>query len=105
MVPLDCSCFTKYITDVFSILIIKGINGDTTIHGIDNLKLILSERELTLYDVLHAPGLLHCILALDVLMIDDVEIMFRKPYCILEKDRFYIKSKFTASLNYSNKLF
>ena len=105
MVPLDRSCFTEYTTDVPGTPLIKGINGDTTIHGIGNLKLTSPGGELTLCGVLHAPGLPHCILSLGVLMMDDVEITFRKPYCILEKDGFYIKSKFTASLGHSSKLF
>lgn len=105
MVPLDRSCFTEYTTDVPGTPIIKGINGDTPILGIGNLKLTSPKGELILRGVLHAPGLPHCILALGILMMDDVDIRFKKPYCILEKDGFYIKSKFTASFGHDSRLF
>jgi len=36
---------------------------------------------------------------------DNLEITFKKLYCIFKKDGFYIKSKFTISFSHSSKLF
>ena len=105
VVPLDISCFTTYSTDV-PYSTVKGINGNTKVIGIGNVNLTSSNGgELIVKDALHAPGLPYSLLSLGQLLLDDAIITFEKPYCIIEKNGFYMKAKFSQSFGTTSFLF
>jgi hypothetical protein len=80
MVPLNKLCFTNYSTDLPGPNIIKGINGNTKVLGIDTITLASPNGdELVLRDVLRAPGLPYFLLSLGQLMMTGNSISFDSP--------------------------
>ena len=105
MVPLDPSCFITYSTEVPGYREIKGISGNSRIAGIGTMKLSSPGGDLILRDVLHAPGIPNSLLSLGRLLLDDTDIVFKKPYCIIQKNGFYLKTKFAQSFGANSTLF